>query len=84
MVSNMIKHAFLVFRAYLDLFIDLVYGYFWEGKRKPIPALEKRHAILTESAVTLAAKIRNKELKSEDLVKACIERIQQVYIDIDE
>ncbi|CAH0694445.1 unnamed protein product [Spodoptera exigua] len=78
MVSNMIKHVFLVFRAYLDLFIDMVYGYFWEGKRKPIPALEKRHAILTESAVTLAAKIRNKELKSGDLVKACIERIQQV------
>ncbi|KAJ8712102.1 hypothetical protein PYW07_004944 [Mythimna separata] len=78
MVSNMIKHVFLVFRTYLDLFIDLVYGYFWEGKRTPIPDLEKKHAILTESAVTLAKKIRNKELKSEDLVKACIERIQQV------
>lgn len=78
MVSNMIKHVFLIFRTYLDMFIDLVYGYFWEGKRKPIPALEKRHAMLAESAVALAAKIRNKELKSEDLVRACIERIQQV------
>ncbi|XP_022823208.1 fatty-acid amide hydrolase 2-A-like isoform X2 [Spodoptera litura] len=78
MVSNMIKHVFLIFRTYLDLFIDLVYGYFWEGKRQPIPALEKRHAMLAECAVALAAKIRNKELKSEDLVRACIERIQQV------
>ncbi|CAH1638991.1 unnamed protein product [Spodoptera littoralis] len=79
MVSNMIKHVFLIFRTYLDLFIDLVYGYFWERKRQPIPALEKRHAMLAESAVALAAKIRNKELKSEDLVRACIERIQQSF-----
>uniref|UniRef100_A0A2A4J4X1 Uncharacterized protein n=1 Tax=Heliothis virescens TaxID=7102 RepID=A0A2A4J4X1_HELVI len=78
MATNMLKHAFLIFRTYLDLFIDIIYGYFWEGARKPIPDLEKKHAMLAESAVTLAAKIRNKELKSEELVKACIERIQQV------
>lgn len=78
MATNMLKHAFLIFRTYLDLVIDIIYGYFWEGTRKPLPDLEKKHAMLAESAVALAAKIRNKELKSEDLVKACIERIQQV------
>ncbi|CAG4951312.1 unnamed protein product [Colias eurytheme] len=40
--------------------------------------LSEEHAILANSAVSLARKIKNKELKSEDLVKAVIERIQLV------
>ncbi|CAB3230212.1 unnamed protein product [Arctia plantaginis] len=41
-------------------------------------ALDKKHHILTCSAVSLAQKIKQKELKSEDLVKAVIERIKEV------
>ncbi|XP_026741569.1 fatty-acid amide hydrolase 2 isoform X2 [Trichoplusia ni] len=78
MASNIFKHAIILFRMYIDWLIDLVFGFYWEGKRVKIPDLEKRHSILTESAVDIAAKIRNKQLKSEDLVKICIERIQQV------
>ncbi|XP_037292993.1 fatty-acid amide hydrolase 2 isoform X2 [Manduca sexta] len=74
----MARQIFFIFRTYLDMIIDLIYSFFWEGKRQAIPDLEKRHSILMESAVSLAAKIRNKELKSEDLVNACIERIQSV------
>ncbi|XP_013190328.1 fatty-acid amide hydrolase 2 [Amyelois transitella] len=65
-------------RTYIDMFIDFVFGLYWEGKRRPIPDLEKKHRFLSDSAVSLAAKIRNRELKSEELVNACIERIKIV------
>ncbi|XP_060804794.1 fatty-acid amide hydrolase 2 isoform X2 [Amyelois transitella] len=78
MASNMLKHSFLTFRYYLDLIIDTIFGLFWESKRQPFPDLDKRHAMLENSALTLAYKIRTKELKSEDLVNACIERIRIV------
>ncbi|KAL0870910.1 hypothetical protein ABMA27_004743 [Loxostege sticticalis] len=78
MASNILKHAYLCFRTYLEMFIDLVFAFIFEGKRQAIPDLEKRHAILAQSAVSLAAKIRNKELTSEELVTACIERIKAV------
>lgn len=74
----MIKHAFLVFRTYLDLFIDYIFSLYWEAKRTPLPNLEKKHIILKDDAVTIAAKIRNRQLKSEDLVQMCIERIKIV------
>ncbi|CAG9788525.1 unnamed protein product [Diatraea saccharalis] len=78
MATNLLKYIFLLFRSYLDMLIDVIFGFFFDGKRQPIPNLEKRHSMLAQSAVTLATKIRNKELTSEELVKACIERIQQV------
>lgn len=78
MASNILKHAYLCFRTYLEMVIDLVFAFIFEGKRQAIPDLEKRHAILAQSAVSLAAKIRNKELTSEELVTACIERIKAV------
>ncbi|XP_053611013.1 fatty-acid amide hydrolase 2-A-like [Plodia interpunctella] len=78
MAFNVLKHSFLLFRSILDWVIDLVFSFYWESKRQPIPALDKRHSLLAESAVTLAAKIRNKELTSEELVNICIERIKLV------
>lgn len=77
-VINMLKHFFLIFRTYLDMLIDVIFGFLFDGQRKTLPALEKKHNILLESAVSLAKKIRNKQLKSEDLVKACIERTKEV------
>ncbi|XP_049876068.1 fatty-acid amide hydrolase 2-like isoform X2 [Pectinophora gossypiella] len=74
----MFRQAFLIFRYYLDLVIDCIFAFFWEGTKQKIPDLDPRHKILTESAVSLAAKIRNKQLKSEDLVRTCIERIKTV------
>ncbi|XP_026495503.2 fatty-acid amide hydrolase 2-like [Vanessa tameamea] len=75
---NLLKKLFFLFRYYLDQFIDFLFSLYWDGKRHALPDLEKKHAILMESAVTLAEKIRKNELKSEDLVTACIERIKQV------
>ncbi|XP_075980777.1 fatty-acid amide hydrolase 2-like isoform X2 [Anticarsia gemmatalis] len=74
----MLKRAFFIFRIYLDMFIDFVFGLIFEGERKKLPELDKRHSILLESAVSLAEKIRTKQLKSEELVRTCIERIQAV------
>ncbi|KAM3959662.1 fatty-acid amide hydrolase 2-A isoform 2-T3 [Aphomia sociella] len=78
MASTMLIKTFLVFRMCFDWFVDLVFLMFWESKRQPIPNLLPRHSMLAESAVTLASKIRNKELTSEELVQACIERINLV------
>lgn len=58
--------------------IDFFFSLYWNRKWEPIPDLNKKHAILAESASTLARKIKNKELKSEELVTAVIERIKEV------
>ncbi|KPJ12863.1 Fatty-acid amide hydrolase 2 [Papilio machaon] len=78
MASDMFKQFFLLLRTYFDMFIDFLFSLYWERKRQPIPNLEKKHIMLSESAVNLASKIRNKQLKSEELVQACIERIKIV------
>ncbi|XP_038222443.1 fatty-acid amide hydrolase 2-like isoform X2 [Zerene cesonia] len=74
----MLKQMFFLFRYYLEMFIDFLFSLYWDGHRRSIPPLDKKHSLLKESAVTLAAKIRNKELKSKDLVAVCIERIKLV------
>ncbi|CAK1586700.1 unnamed protein product [Parnassius mnemosyne] len=78
MASDMFKQFFLLLRTYFDIFIDFLFSLYWDKYRQPIPDLKKEHNILSNSAVSLASKIRNKELKSEDLVRACIERIKLV------
>ncbi|XP_072945026.1 fatty-acid amide hydrolase 2-like isoform X2 [Epargyreus clarus] len=78
MAGNILKHAFLTFRVIFDMFVDFLFSLYWEGRRQPIPDLEKRHAVLAESACSLAAKIRKQELRSEELVTFCIERIKAV------
>ncbi|XP_039756171.1 fatty-acid amide hydrolase 2-A-like [Pararge aegeria] len=65
-------------RIFLDKMIDFLFSLYWEGKKKVIPDLEKKHAFLADSATKLAKKIKQKELKSEELVQAFIERIKQV------
>ncbi|KAL4718509.1 hypothetical protein ACJJTC_002134, partial [Scirpophaga incertulas] len=51
---------------------------FYNCRKKPVPDLPAESAFLSESAVALANKIKCQELKSEDLVRAVIERIKQV------
>ncbi|CAK1550378.1 unnamed protein product [Leptosia nina] len=75
---NMLKQLFFCFRLYLDILIDFIFSLYWDGQRRTIPSLEKKHSLLKESATTLAAKIRTKELKARDVVSACIERIKVV------
>lgn len=69
---------FLYVRLIFDLTIDCIFSLYWDKRNRIVPDLDKKHAMLTESAVSLAKKIKQKELKSEDLVKAVIERIKEV------
>ncbi|XP_058453043.1 fatty-acid amide hydrolase 2-B-like [Malaya genurostris] len=48
------------------------------GPRRKTPFPEIRNEMLEISAVDLAERIRNKELRSEDVVRAYIERIREV------
>lgn len=62
----------------VDHVIDFFFSLYWDKRRQSIPDLDRKHAMLSESASTLARKIRQQELKSEDLVTALIERIKEV------
>ncbi|XP_019875985.1 fatty-acid amide hydrolase 2-A-like isoform X2 [Aethina tumida] len=53
-----------------------VYAYFSKGKKKSVPPI--KNDLLTISATDLAAKIRERKIKSVDLCKAYIERIKEV------
>ncbi|XP_028158194.1 fatty-acid amide hydrolase 2-like [Ostrinia furnacalis] len=66
------------FRGIVDHVLEFIFGLYWDRQREPVPDLGRDHACLTESAVSLARRIKNGELKSEDLVRAAIERINQV------
>lgn len=46
--------------------------------RKKCPSLNANNKFLAKSAIELAAMIRNKEITSYELVKACINRINEV------
>lgn len=79
MASNCFRHMYLLFRVFMDKVIDFVFSWIWDT-RKAIPDLEPKHKILAESATSLAKKIRNKELKAEELMKCVIERIKAVSV----
>ncbi|CAH0589251.1 unnamed protein product [Chrysodeixis includens] len=78
MGNNIWTTLYLYTRLAFDLVVDFFFSLYWDRRKKPIPDLDKKHAMLTESALTLAKKIRQKELKSEDLVRTVIERIKEV------
>lgn len=74
----MLKQLLLIIRIYLEKLIDLIFGFLFECQAKKIPDLKKSQSILLESAVSLASKIRSKQLKAEDLMRSTIDRIKDV------
>ncbi|XP_048478585.1 fatty-acid amide hydrolase 2-A isoform X2 [Plutella xylostella] len=79
MACHAMKAFLVILRTILDRIIDFAFSLVWEGQKAfRIPDLDKKHAILAESATSLAAKIKKGQLKSEDLVQAVIERIKAV------
>ncbi|KAI8439156.1 hypothetical protein MSG28_013003 [Choristoneura fumiferana] len=78
MACTTLKSFLCWLRVYIDKMIDFVFGLYWDGKKVSIPPLRKEHAFLAESTVTLARMIKEKQLKSEDLVRAVILRIREV------
>ncbi|CAK1586701.1 unnamed protein product [Parnassius mnemosyne] len=77
-IATILHTLLLYFRLFLDKLIDFIFSLYWDDRKQSIPDLQKKHAILTESATSLARKIKTGELKSEDLVRAVIERIKEV------
>ncbi|XP_043278396.1 fatty-acid amide hydrolase 2-like isoform X2 [Venturia canescens] len=59
-----------------DYVIDILFGIYYDGKEKKVPAV--KNSLLLESGISLAEKIRNQEVSSEDVVKAFIERCKEV------
>lgn len=59
-----------------NLLLDLVLGWYL-GQRQRCPAL-KENQYLKNSAIDLAQMIRNREITSTQLVKACTQRIKEV------
>lgn len=59
-----------------NLWLELILGWYL-GERKTCPALRKNQFLL-KSATDLAMMIRNQEITSTQLVRACIDRIKEV------
>ncbi|CAG9832533.1 unnamed protein product [Diabrotica balteata] len=75
-VKTMLLKVFLFTRYYIDILIDVIFGYFNDSKRVPIKKCT--NPIILESATSLAQKIRKRELTSEEVVQAFVDRIKEV------
>ncbi|KAJ9578564.1 hypothetical protein L9F63_005214 [Diploptera punctata] len=72
-----IIHLWIFVHSMLDNVIDLIFSYIYDdSKRAQIPTV--KDSLLMESAVSLAEKIRNKEVSSETLVQKFIDRVEEV------
>ncbi|XP_069705396.1 fatty-acid amide hydrolase 2 isoform X1 [Periplaneta americana] len=61
----------------IDYIIDLCFSFIYDdSKRAQIPTVKE--SFLMESAVSLAEKIRNKEVSAETVVKGFIDRIREI------
>ncbi|KAL0275321.1 UNVERIFIED_CONTAM: hypothetical protein PYX00_003209 [Menopon gallinae] len=78
-MAECLLHQFIYFiRSLIDKLIDWFFGFFIydDSQKKILPKV--KNPLVLESAVSLARKIRNKEVKSRTVVAAYIERIEQV------
>lgn len=60
----------------MDIVIDKLFGLYYDSKRQFVPKI--KNPIVLESATSLARKIRKRELTSEEIVQAFIDRIKEV------
>jgi len=63
-------------RILIDLVSDITFRLLYWQSRRGLPPVTKD--FLLESATSLAAKIREKKITSEELVRACIERVGEI------
>ncbi|XP_066588942.1 fatty-acid amide hydrolase 2-B-like [Prorops nasuta] len=59
-----------------DCVVDFVFGLIYDSKAKKVPPV--KNPLLLESAISLAEKIRNKKVTSENVVKSFIDRCEEV------
>ncbi|KAJ8967319.1 hypothetical protein NQ317_000970 [Molorchus minor] len=75
-IMDFIFSILLLIVKVLNVVTHPLFVYFSKGKKKTVPPI--RNDLLKISATDLAAKIRKKELPSEEICKAYIERIKEV------
>lgn len=73
---HLVKYILWILRFLSDCLSEKIFSHIYKNKKIPLPPI--RNKLLLQSASSLATKIRDGELKSEDLVKAYISRIQEV------
>ncbi|KAB0794152.1 hypothetical protein PPYR_13772 [Photinus pyralis] len=75
-IKSLLLEVFVFVRIYLDRLIDFVFGCYYKSRVQIVP--KPSNPIVIESATALAKRIREQNLTSEALVRACIDRIKQV------
>lgn len=73
---EMLVTVWFYVRIVIDSIIDLVFGWYYNGKEVKIPASSKPFVL--DSAVSIAQSIRNKKRTCEEVVTAFIERIEEI------
>lgn len=75
-IKGLLLSMFFWLRYYFDMFIDKLFGIFSESKKQRVCSAD--NPIILDSATTIAKKIRKREVKVEEVVKAFIGRIREV------
>ncbi|GLG94640.1 Fatty-acid amide hydrolase 2 [Gryllus bimaculatus] len=76
-LSRVLLQAFIWIHQGFDYIVDIFCNWWYnESKRQIVPPV--KDPLLLESAVSLAEKIRKKEVRSEEVVKCFIARIREV------
>ncbi|XP_014467904.1 PREDICTED: fatty-acid amide hydrolase 2-like [Dinoponera quadriceps] len=73
---SILKYWIIQLHYFLDYIIDFVFGIYYDKKAKKVPSV--KDPLLLESAVSLAEKIRTRQITSECVVKAYIKRCKEV------
>ncbi|KRT80343.1 amidase, partial [Oryctes borbonicus] len=73
---NPLLQMYIALRFIIDYIVDFIFGLFLNGTRYAIS--KPKNKLVLQSATSLARKIRRKEVTSEEVVKAFIERIKEV------
>ena len=70
-----------IFRIWIDLITDLIYGWIYEGDRSvKLPPIQD--VVLLDPATVLAQKIRTGKIKSVQVLEVYVKRIYEVNGDI--
>lgn len=77
MFCSIVMQLLILFRKFLDKFIDYIFSLYWSNKEQPLSPLEDDYFVM-ESAVSIAKKIRERKLTSEEVVTAYQRRINKV------
>lgn len=77
MFCSIIVQILILFRYYLDKVINCIFEYYWSGKEETCSPVHEDFYIM-DSAVSIAKKIREKQLTSEEVVMAYLRRINKV------